>query len=102
MKKPGLENLSERSFTIPDSITKYGVDGLFSGCSELTDIPHNMFSIYTKLTSLRKLFADCTNLQFLPDDFIIPPYVDDVYGMFQGCTKLKILPYRICSTRNSL
>ena len=38
------------------------------------------------------MFNYCTQLKYLPDDFIIPDDVKDCSSMFQKCTQLKYLP----------
>ena len=44
------------------------------------------------IKSLRQIFTDCVNLEYLDSNFVIPPQTQSTRGMFWKCEKLKHLP----------
>lgn len=82
-KVPQLFTASKNTIT--------SVEGIFSGCSSISDFDSEIFTNMPKLQSAKESFKDCTSLSSIITD--INPFdgctnLQDVSGFFRGCTNL--------------
>lgn len=69
--------------------TKY-VNGMFAGCTKITDIPYNFLQNANDVEDLSDLFSGCTGLKEITENLVIPVNVKNINRMFKSCTSLKI------------
>ena len=71
--------------------TSISWDFMFDGCSQLKYLPED-FIIPDHVKSCNYMFNYCTNLEKLPQNFILPNSVTMCVNMFYGCISLTELP----------
>lgn len=83
----GLTALPEGLFANNPLITVFSYT--FSGCSNLTHIPADLARYSERVTQFSSMFAECISLTDIPSGLFNGAEVTSVYGLFDGCTKLK-------------
>ena len=75
----------------------------FSGCSELTNIPENLFSNNTKVTNFYSTFNDCSGLTSIPENlFTNNKSVTDFQTTFSRCSGLTSIPENLFSNNTAV
>ena len=75
----------------------------FSGCSQLTSIPENLFSNCTAVTDFSQTFAGCGGLTSLPENlFISNTAVTNFSQTFLNCTGLTSIPENLFSNNTAV
>lgn len=99
---PNVENIDNAFWsTTVTALTKEFFDYLpnlknanmaFYSCTALENVDQNIFENTTKLTTVSRMFAQCTGLMhFIDEDckiFENTPLITTTYAMFHNCTKL--------------
>lgn len=70
------------------AITGGNAAGMFSGCSDLWDIPSLNFALATDLNSL---FTSCYSITRFRNP-LLTPNATSMYSMFSGCTRMEVAP----------
>ena len=75
----------------------------FSGCSQLTNIPANLFSNNTDVTNFSDTFASCFKLTSIPENlFSNNTAVTNFNGTFANCFKLTSIPEILFSNNTAV
>ncbi|HIW76975.1 MAG TPA: leucine-rich repeat protein [Candidatus Gordonibacter avicola] len=74
---------------VPEGVNS--VEGLFVGCTNLTELPENLV-IPSTVKTAKGMFSRCSSMAALPTNFKIREGVEDVSYMFSNMTSLTALP----------
>lgn len=86
----GFKNLKDLTgFKIPNSVRK--ASSLFAWCSSLESLPDD-FTLPENMDDIRYMFSECSSLKSLPDNFVLPESIETADYLFLNCSSLKSLP----------
>lgn len=64
---------------------------MFYCCTGITKIPYKFLSNTKLITDFSDVFAGCSNLTTIDEDFVLPTTTIIIDRLFKGCTKLTVI-----------
>ena len=74
-------------FNLSNATSLQDCSWMFANCSQLRELPDN-FALPNSLTNCTGMFNLCENLQSIPNTFILGDNIEQCYSLFDACTNL--------------